>query len=151
MSLVETLQETVQHDLVTALKSKDQAAVAAVRGLKAALQKAEIEAKGSLSDERAFAVLNKEIKQRQESMTTYRQAGREDLADTEEAQLMVLQRYQPTQLSEADIRTIVLDVVTKTTSKEFGPLMGQVMSRVQGQADGKLVQTVLKEVLTSNG
>lgn len=142
-----SLNETVQQDLVAALKAKDGTAVSALRGLKAALQKAAIEAKGSLSDERAFAVLKKEIKQREDSLATYTQAGRSDLAETEQGELNVLQTYQPAQLSEDDVRAIVQEVVTTSDSKDFGPLMGQVMTRVQGQADGKLVQTLLKEAL----
>lgn len=144
-----SLVETVQHDLVTALKAKDGATVSALRGLKAALQKAAIEEHGSLSDERAFAVLKKEIKQREDSIATYSQAGRADLAESEQAERDVLQKYQPAQLSEDEVRTIITEVVAAADKKEFGPLMGQVMTRVQGQADGKLVQTLLKEVLAT--
>lgn len=144
-----SLVETIQHDLVTALKAKDGSAVSALRGFKAALQKVAIEAKGSLSDERAFAVLKKEIKQREDSIATYSQAGRADLAEAERAELKVLQTYQPEQLTEVEVRAIVSEIVAVSETKEFGPLMGQVMTRVQGNADGKLVQTLLKEALVS--
>lgn len=142
-----SLVETVQQDLVVALKAKDTAAVSALRGLKAAMQLATIEAKSSLSEERALAVLEKEMKQREDSISTYTAAGRKDLANIEQAELAVLTKYQPDQLSNADLEKIIRDTVANSSVKDFGPLMGQVMAQVKGRADGKVVQTILKDAL----
>ncbi len=139
--------ETVQQDMQQALKAKDTVAVSALRSLKAALQKAEIEAKGSLDEQRAFAIVKKEIKQREDSIAEYTRAGRADLTEVEQAELEVLLKYQPEQLSEEAIVAIIEEIVSASGTKDFGPLMGQVMGRTNGLADGKVVQDLLKKHL----
>lgn len=141
-----SLNETVQSDMITALKSKDSVAVSALRSLKSALQTATID-EGTLTEERALSILGKEIKTREDSFATYQEANREDLAATEQAEIEVLKKYQPAQLSDDELRAKIQAVVDGAEVKEFGPLMGKVMGAVKGQADGKQAQQILKELL----
>ncbi|MDP3970151.1 MAG: GatB/YqeY domain-containing protein [bacterium] len=140
------LAEKLQTDLVVSLKSKDEVAVSALRSLKSALKNDEIE-NGPLSEGRAFSIVKKQIKQREDSAATYKSAGREELAYKEEAEIEVLRKYQPEQLSEEKLRELVKQEVATAENKEFGPLMGKVMQATQGKADGKMVQKILKEEL----
>lgn len=142
-----TLTQTVQQDLVQALKQRDVLASTALRGFKAALQRLAIEARTELTPQQELKVLQTEIKQRQDAITEYTVGRRTDLADKERAELTVLQRYQPAQLSEADLTKKLEAVVSASTVKDFGPLMKQAMQAIQGQADGKQVQTILKQIL----
>lgn len=141
-----SLEQTVQQDLITALKAKDTVAVATLRSLKSALQNETIDT-GSLDEERALSIVQKEVKKRDESIATYTEAGREDLAAEESAQREVLAKYLPAQLSEDEIRQQVQQIVAGASTTDFGPLMGMVMGALKNQADGKVVQQVLKEVL----
>lgn len=140
------LQETLQHDLVSALKAKDSVAISALRGLKAALQQEEID-KGSLDDGRAFAIVKQQIKQRQDSVTAYTDGKRPDLAEQELAEIEVIKRYQPEQLTGDALREKVSVIVAASDVKDFGPLMGKVMAELQNQADGNEVKQLLNELL----
>lgn len=141
------LTQAVQQDLVQALKQKDVSASTALRGFKAALQRATIEARTALTPDQELKVLKTEIKQRQDAMAEYTAGKRSDLAAKEEAELKVLQRYQPAQLSTEELTKKIEVVVADSSVKDFGPLMKQAMQAVQGQADGKQVQTILKQIL----
>lgn len=139
--------DRVQHDLIQALKAKDAVTASTLRTFKAALQKVAIEYHGELSDEQVLAVLKTEIKKRQDSIVAYQAGNRPELAAQEEAELAVLKQYQPAQLSPEALEQKVREVVAQATAKDFGPLMGQVMQTVNGAADGKAVQGVLKKIL----
>ena len=142
------LTETIQKDLITALKAKDQVAMNALRGLKSALQQEMIEQKGTLDEQRAFAIVKREIKKRQDSLDTYRTAKRDDLANQEQAEIDVLIKYQPQRLTETELREKITQIMAQSDNKDFGPLMGKVMSELGESADGKQVQVILKELLT---
>lgn len=142
-----SVHSTIQQDLVTALKAKDEVSVMTLRGLKAALQKTAIDSKGSTDDDqRALTVLKQEIKKRQDAIQAYQGGGRADLAAKEQAELVVLERYQPTQLSADAIRAQLQNLVSASADKNFGLLMKQAMEQFGGAADGKTVSTILKEL-----
>lgn len=140
---------TIQTDLISAMKSKAEVKVSTLRGLKAALQKDAIDNKSSADDDqRAFVVLKQEAKKRQDSVQAYRAAGRNDLADQEQAEWELIKQYLPAQLSEAEVKVVVDQVVQGAgDNKNFGLLMKQVMQQLDGKADGKVVSTVLKQAL----
>lgn len=147
------LTQAVQQDLVLALKQKNVSASTALRGFKAALQRAAIEARTALTAEQELRILQTEIKQRQDAIVEYTAGQRIDLADKERVELQVLQKYQPTQLSSEELTKKLEAVVAAAPLsgvKEFGPLMKQAMQIVQGQADGKQVQILLKQILARN-
>ena len=142
MSVLEKLRE----DTNAAMKAGEKQRVGALRMIVNELQKAEKEGDG---DE--IAVLQRERKRRLESAEAYREAGRTDLAESEESEAELIAGYLPEQLSDEELRAIVGDVVAETgasSPKEMGQVMSQVMPKVQGRADGKRVSAVVKELLT---
>ena len=146
-----SLLETINNDLKTAMKTGDDAAKRALRGVKAAITRAEKE-KGNqpLSDEEIIVVLRKQAKQRQDSIEAYRSAGREDLVAEEEAELKVIERYLPRLMDEEEIRAAarqVIDEVGATGPRDMGKVMGRLMSQLKGRADGRLVNQVVRELL----
>jgi uncharacterized protein len=146
-----TLLERVKSDITVAMKSGERERVGALRLVSSELQKAHKDAaSGSQADE--VAVLQRERKRRVEAATAYRDAGREDLAASEEAEAELIDAYLPEQLSDDELHAIVGDVVAETgaaSPKEMGRVMSMVMPRVQGRADGKRVSAVVKEKLTA--
>jgi uncharacterized protein len=142
--------EQVQTDATTALKAGDRERAGALRLVVSELQKAHKEAGGGEVDE--IAVLQRERKRRLESAEAYRAAAREDLAEGEEGEAMLIEGYLPEQLSDDELHAIVGDAVAETgasSPKQMGQVMSVVMGRVQGRADGKRVSALVKEKLTA--
>jgi len=138
--------EEVQSHTKDALRAGDKERVSALRLIVSELQKA---AKEGDADE--IAVLQRERKRRVEAAEAYREAGREDLAGSEEREAEIIETYLPQQLSDEELRAVVGDVVAESgasSPKEMGQVMSQVMPKVQGRADGKRVSAVVKELLT---
>ena len=99
-----------------------------------------------------IAVIQKQAKQRRDSIEQFSKAGREDLAETERLELGVIESYLPEQLTEDDIRKEVHSVIEEvhaTSMKDIGSVMGPLMKRLKGQADGRIVQSIVKEALSS--
>jgi uncharacterized protein len=137
--------ERVQDDAKQALKAGDRARASALRLVASELQKA---AKDGGGDE--VEVLQRERKRRLESATAYRDAGREDLAGSEEQEAELIGAYLPEQLSDEELHAIVGDVVASTgaaSPKEMGKVMALVMPQVRGRADGKRVSAEVQEAL----
>jgi uncharacterized protein YqeY len=138
----------IQTDMITALKSKDPVKVSTLRGIKSAIQKDLIDNKGSSDDDqRAFVILKQEAKRREDSIQAYQAGGRQDLADKEVVELEIIRNYLPAQLSEADVKAALQPLVAAATDQNFGLLMKQAMQLLNGQADGKIVSAVLKQLL----
>ena len=131
------------EDIKNAMKAKDTLALSVFRGLKSALKYAAIEklgAEGELAEADALTVVRKEIKKRQDSVASYEQAARQDLADTEKAEIAVLEKYLPAAMSAEDITKLVEIVIAElgaTTKKEMGAVMKVLQERSGGRADGK--------------
>jgi len=145
-----SLLERVQADITAAMKAGERERVGALRLVSSELQKAHKEAGGSEIDE--VAVLQRERKRRVEAAEAYREAGRDDLAGSEESEAALIDAYLPEQLSDDELHAIVGDVVAETgaaSPKEMGRVMSMVMPRVQGRADGKRVSAVVREKLTA--
>lgn len=141
------LLEAVKSDVTTALKAGDRERVSALRMVVSELQKAAKE--GSGDDE--VQVLQRERKRRLESARAYRDAGRDDLAVSEEREAELIGAYLPDQLSDEELRAIVGDAVAESgasSPKEMGKVMAAVMPKVQGRADGRRVSDTVKELLT---
>ena len=146
-----SLLDTLNQDLKTAMKRGDDAAKRALRGVKAAITRAEKE-KGNrpLTDDEILAVLRKQAKQRQDSIAAYRQAGREDLVAEEEAELKVIEAYLPQLMSEEEIRAVaqqVIEQVGATSPRDMGKVMKPLMAQLKGKADGRLVNQIVRELL----
>lgn len=144
------LKEKILNDMKEAMKNKDEIRLRVLRSIKTAIGYFEVEGeKREATDEDVQKLILKEIKKRQESIEAYRQAGREDLAKAEEEELKILEEYAPKMLSKEEIKQIVSTVISElnATQKDFGKVMKEVMARIKGSADGKLVNEVVKELL----
>ncbi len=150
------LTEQIHNDLKVAMLAKDRVRTQTLRFLRAALLEKEIELrageKKELSESDVMAVIQKQAKQRRDSIDQFSQAGREDLAEIERLELGVIESYLPEQLSEDDIRREVHSIIEEvhaTSMKDMGSVMGPLMKRLKGQADGRIVQSIVKEALAS--
>jgi len=149
------LKENLQKDLNNFLKEKNQTGVNTVRLLLAAILLKEKEKKyktkeETLIDEEVLEVIFSEAKKRKESILEFEKGGRDDLVAKEKAELEILQKYLPEQLSDEELRKIVKEAVEKVGAKDMkdiGKIMGQVMSKVKGKADGSRVNIIAKELL----
>ena len=139
--------EQIQQDAISALKAGDRTRAGALRLVASELQKA---AKAGDADE--VAVLQRERKRRIEAAEAYREAGRDDLAATEEGEAEVIEAYMPEQLSDDALRAIVGDAVARlgtVSQADMGKVMAQVMPEVKGRADGKRVSAAVRETLSA--
>jgi uncharacterized protein YqeY len=142
--------ESIQRDTATAMRAGDRERVGALRMLASELQKALKEARGDGADE--AAVLQRERKRRLEAAQAYREAGRGDLATSEQREAAIIEEYLPQQLSDSELAAIVGDAVAESGAaapQEMGKVMSLVMPRVQGRADGRRVSAVVREQLST--
>ena len=133
------------------MKAKDGNRVSVLRFLLSSIRNREIEKKGALDDEEVLAEITSSAKRRRESMEAFKEGGRTDLVRKEESELAILQEYLPAQLSHEEIRAIVQEVaaaVGATTSSDLGKVMKDLMPRLRGKADGKLVNEIVREILS---
>lgn len=142
--------ERIQSDTATAMKAGDRERVGTLRLIASELQKALKDGRGDATDE--TAVLQRERKRRLEAAEAYREAGREDLAESEQREAALIDDYLPSQLSDQELRGIVGDAVAESgaaSPREMGKVMALVMPRVAGRADGKRVSTAVRETLSA--
>jgi len=147
-----TLQDQLIQDMKTAMKAKEQSRLTTIRFARSAIKNREIELGHPLEDDDVLRVLTTLVKQHKDSIEQYRQGGREDLVKKEEAGLRVLEAYLPQQLSEEEVRSMVAEAIAAvqaTSVKEMGKVMKYIMPKLQGQADGKLVNQLVKEHFNS--
>ncbi|MBP7147594.1 MAG: GatB/YqeY domain-containing protein [Acidobacteria bacterium] len=151
-----SLKQRITDDLKAALKSRDALRLGVLRMLKAGILEAEVEQRGKqgleyqADDAEVTRVLAAYAKQRRESIESYRQGGREDLAEQEQRELTVVEAYLPRPLSEAELREAVRQAIAETgaaTSRDVGKVMKAVMPKLRGAADGKLVNRIALELL----
>ena len=144
------LLEKIDSDLRTAMKSSDRVAVLTLRNIKSAVRNREIEKGGKLSDEEICSVLSTLVKQRKESMEQFSRGGRDDLVESEKAELSVLQKYLPEQIPEKELLQLIGDTIRETGAtgtKDIGKVMKSVMPKVRGRADGKVVNREVSRLL----
>ena len=146
-----SLADSLQKDMIAAMKAKDKEKLSTVRMLKAAVANEKINAVHHLSPEEEIAVLSRELKQRKDSLEEFKNAGREDSVKQLEKEIEVVQSYLPKQLSEDEVKDIVQETINEvgaTSKADFGKVMGAVMSKLKGKADGKLVNETVKSLLS---
>lgn len=143
--------EQVNDDLKAAMKAREALRLSTLRMFSAALKNKQIELKADkIKNGQAVQVLKNEIKKRQDAITAYRAGQREELAQKENEEMEILKGYLPAQLDEASIEAKAREVVSglgDVGSGDFGRVMGAVMARVKGQADGNMVSRIVKRVL----
>ncbi|AVM55149.1 MULTISPECIES: GatB/YqeY domain-containing protein [Capnocytophaga] len=148
-----SLQTKVMEALKEAMKAKDTVALESLRAIKSAilLAKTEAGAAEELSEADELKLLQKLVKQRKDSAALYTQQGRNDLAEPELAQMAVIEKFLPAQLSEAEVETALRGIINQvgaTTPKDMGKVMGVATKQLAGKADGKLISEIVKRLLS---
>jgi uncharacterized protein YqeY len=146
-----SLEQSIMADLKTAMLSKNEAGLRAIRAIKSAILLAKTSAGGKeLSEEDEVKMLQKLVKQRQESISIYETQQREDLAAPEREEVAIISKYLPEMMSEEDVRKAVKAAIEQTGAKspaEMGKVMGVVTKALAGKADNKMVSALVKELL----
>lgn len=146
------LKQQIQSQLLEAMKAKDETRLSVLRMLKASIMKFEVEGgeRKDATDDDVMKLIQKEIKSRRDSAEQFRKGGRDEMAAAEEKEIEVLMEYMPPQLSEEEVTAIVKEVIEETGAKskqDLGRVMGALMPKVQGQADGALVSKIVNSLL----
>lgn len=149
---MDDLKQTIADALKTAMKEKDALTRDVLRTINAAIKQVEVDERKTLSSAEVLDVLVREVKKRKDTIAELEAAGREDLLVEERAQLGVIERFLPQQLSREEVEAIVRETIAEvgaTNPKEMGKVMGALMPKVKGKADGKLVNEVVRELLNN--
>jgi uncharacterized protein YqeY len=149
-----SLKNRIDEDIKVAMRNKDKDQLRALRSIKSMILLAETEkgAQEELAEEAEMRLLTKAANQRRESLSLFREQGREDLAEKEEAELQVIERYLPKQLSEAELQAEVQKIIAETGAQgpqDMGKVMGVASKALAGRADGKLVAALVREQLAA--
>lgn len=148
------LKQQLQQELKQSMLAKDTLKTSTLRMLLSALNYAEIEKGGAdyeATDEDVLAVIQKEAKQRRDSIAAFEENGRQEMAEKEKQELEILSVYLPEQLSESAIQELVTEAIAQTAAsgmQDIGKVMGALMPKVKGKADGNLVNKIVREKLT---
>ncbi|GIZ15657.1 GatB/YqeY domain-containing protein [Capnocytophaga catalasegens] len=147
------LQTKITEALKEAMKAKDTMALESLRAIKSAILLANTEAgaSGELSEEDEIKLLQKLVKQRKESALLYQQKGRKDLATPELAQADIISQFLPKQLDQTEVEKIIKEIIAKVGAsgmKDMGKVMGNASKELAGKADGKLISSIVKKLLS---
>lgn len=145
------LKQDIEQQLKEALKSREELRLSTLRFLLSAVKNEEIAKQKEATDEDVITVVQRQIKQRKESIEAYTNGNRPELAEKEKQELEILSKFLPQQMTEDEIKKIVDEAIAslpENEKKNFGKVMGIVMVRVKGKAEGSLVSKVVKEVLS---
>ncbi len=148
-----SLQNQVMEEIKAAMKAKDTIALESLRAIKSALLLAQTEkgAGDEMSDADEIKLIQKLVKQRKDSAAIFKEQGREDLAEPELAQVAVIEKFLPAQLSADEVEKIVIQIIEITGAsgmKDMGKVMGMVSKQLAGQADGKTISGIVRAKLT---
>jgi len=148
-----TLRDRLMEDMKQAMKDKEagRLKLSVIRMVRSAAKNVEIDRRKELDDNELLEVLAKEVKMRRDSLDEFRKADRPELLATLEQEIAVLMEYLPEQMSEAEVRALVTQAVADAqaaSAKDMGKVMALLMPKVKGRADGKLVNSIVKEMLS---
>lgn len=146
-----SLKDRLQADLAEALRARDEVRKSALRMAMAAIRNAEIEKGGGLDDQEAVAVLQKQVKQRRESIEEFRRGGREDLAAREAAEIAVLEQYLPEAATPEEIEAAARRVIAETGAagpRDIGRVMPVLIREFAGRADGRQINEIVRRLLS---
>ena len=144
---MDSIKERIRDDMKASMKSGEKVRLGVIRMMMAAIKQVEVDERVELADDRVIVVLDKMLKQRRESIKQYRDAGRDDLAEIEEAEILVIQDFLPQALSEAEIDAMVAKAIADTGAssiKDMGSVMAILKPQMQGRADMALVSARIK-------
>src|SRR5258706_4656057 len=149
-------KQQLREELKESMLAKDALRTSVIRFVLSGITYYEIKKGGAgyeATDEDVMAVINKEVKQRHDSIEQFEKAGRVDLVAKEKGELAILETYLPEQMGEEEVKKLVDEAVTTTGAtnpQDMGKVMGALMAKVQGKADGGLVSRIVKEALTKS-
>ncbi|KRF60723.1 MULTISPECIES: GatB/YqeY domain-containing protein [Peribacillus] len=146
-----SLLERLNNDMKQAMKNKEKDKLSVIRMLKASIQNEALKLRQDLTDDEELTVLSRELKQRKDSLQEFENAGRSDLVDKVRTELVYVEAYMPEQLSEEEISKIVkqtIEEVNATSKADMGRVMGALMPKVKGKADGSLVNNLVQQHLS---
>ncbi|WP_080874644.1 GatB/YqeY domain-containing protein [Oceanobacillus timonensis] len=145
------LLDRLNQDMKQAMKNKDKETLSVIRMVKASIQNESIKlGKDTLSEDEELTILSREVKQRKDSLQEFKNAGRDDLVDKTEKELEILEQYLPKQLSDEELTSIIQETITEVNAasmKDMGKVMGAVMPKVKGQADGSKIKQIVEQEL----
>ena len=147
-----SLKTQLTEDMKTAMRAKDQVSLSTIRLINAAIKQFEVDERTEADDAKVISILTKMVKQRKDSAKIYTEAGRQDLADKENAEIGILNRYLPQMMSAEEIKTVVEAVIAETGASgmaDMGKVMGVLKTHLAGKADMGEVNKVLKTALTA--
>lgn len=147
-----SLKTQLTEDMKTAMRAKDQVSLSTIRLINAAIKQFEVDERTEADDAKVISILTKMVKQRKDSAKIYTEAGRQDLADKENAEIEILNRYLPQMMSAEEIKTVVEAVIAETGASgmaDMGKVMGVLKTHLAGKADMGEVNKVLKAALTA--
>ncbi|MCF8563334.1 GatB/YqeY domain-containing protein [Alicyclobacillus tolerans] len=145
-----SLSQQLSEDLKQAMKDKDKLRLSVIRMVRAAVKNKEIDSGTTLTDDEIVQVVQKELKQRRDSLQVFESAGRTDLADEVKSEIDILMTYLPAQLSDDELQSLVQEAIAQAGAKskgDIGKVMPVVMPKVKGRADGKKVQQMVQALL----
>ncbi len=147
-----TLKETFMEEMKNAMREKDTMKKNVVTMVRAAIKQYEVDNRVELDDEGVTEIIAKEVKKRRDSLPEYEKSGRDDLIATLNEEINYLAKYLPEQMSEDEIREVVKSVIAETGAagmKDMGKVMGAVIAKTKGRADGKVINGIVKECLNA--
>jgi uncharacterized protein YqeY len=145
-----TLKDKIYEDLKTAMKERDEVRTRTLRMIVSSIKYYMVDHK-EISDDDVLALLSKELKTHEESLSEYKIAGRSDLIAIEEADIAIVKTYLPRPFSTDEIKSVVRDIIAETGAenmKDLGKVMAKLMPVIKGKADGKTVNTIVKDALS---
>ena len=145
-----SLKDQLKEDMKAAMKAREEGKIAlsVIRMVNSAIKNTEINDKIELDDNGVLGILAKEMKTRQDSLTEFEKAGREDLISHVKEEIAILQKYMPAQMTEGEIRDVVKKAIAECGDNvNMGNVMKHVMPKTKGRADGKVVNNIVKELL----
>ena len=145
-----TLKERITEDMKTAMRASDKERLSTIRMVQAAIKQREVDERITLDDAQVIAVLEKMVKQRRESIVQFEQGARQDLADKEKVEIVLLQSYLPAQLTEAEVEALIQEAIAATGAasiKDMGKVMAYVKPKAQGRADMGALSARIKAAL----
>jgi hypothetical protein len=145
------LKKRITDDMKSAMKAKDKEFLRATRMIIEAIKQKEVDERVELDDSQVLTVINKMVKQRKDSISQFDLAGRTDLVEIEEAELEIIKKYMPEQLSDEEVEIFVDKAINDSGSdsmKDMGKLMGMLKVQLQGKADMSLVSQLIKSRLS---
>lgn len=150
--MTSTIKARITEDMKTAMRSKEMARLGTIRLMLSAMKQREVDERIELTDEQIITLLDKMVKQRRESIAQYIAGDRQELADNEQAEILVIQQYLPTQLSPAELDEAIKAAIQEagaTSARDMGKVMNVLKAKIQGRADMTAVSNKVKDSLSA--